>query len=88
MTVEDVVSKLNDPCLNQLLFFKELCKAGVVRFDTDNPEHAALLGRMIQMMQESLSGGTDLRKGNKKSLYFMILMHLCSWEKRGQRHGK
>ena len=59
----------------QLVFFYELCKAGVVRFDLNNGEHMELFLRMCDMMQHDLSpdGELDILGYSRGLTYGVIL---------------
>lgn len=54
MKALDVMERLSDLSMKQLVLFYELCKAGVVRFDMGNPVHAVLLRQMYMMMQRNM----------------------------------
>lgn len=79
----DVMERLSDLSMKQLVFFYELCKAGVVRFDMGNPVHAVLLRQMHMMMQrnmdmEACSDLEKAQKGARTNAYAAILYQIVS----------
>lgn len=77
--------KSNDTSTKQLVFFYELAKLGVIRFDLTNPTHAKILEGFIDIVTsydeskyENESEITKLEKANRHKLYYLIVIQLLS----------
>lgn len=83
MKAFDVIESMSNPSMRQLVFFYELCKAGVVRFDMGNPAHAELLDQMHALMRkdmdrEAYSTLEKTQKEARQRAYVAILCQIVS----------
>ncbi|MCM1217795.1 MAG: hypothetical protein NC548_25165 [Lachnospiraceae bacterium] len=94
MDAWSMMENLSDMSMKQLVFFYELCKAGVVRFDMSNPAHAGLLEKLSIMMHKEVEAEahTRLEKAKKEArhkaymaILCQILAHIMPAERKGIR---
>ena len=71
--------------IQQLLFFYELAKLGVIRFHRDNPDHARIIENFISMVvnyneeyfrEEPLC--VQMERKNKFDIYRMIIVEVLA----------
>lgn len=79
MRAWDVMENLSSPDMKQLVFFYELCKAGAVCFDMNNPAHAELIEQMSVLMCNSMDveAHTKLEKAGKDARHKVYMAILC-----------
>lgn len=78
-----------DLATRQKLFFYELCKAGVVKFNSDNPEHIKILTQMVEAVTKSFDEANyseepeaiQIEMKNKHNLDLLIVTQLLKHTK-------
>lgn len=80
--LKDIV-KIEDKSERQLVFFYEMCKLGIVRFDLNNVEHIKLLTSMVETVnknnEQEITTEEELEILNNKNtnqLHYLIIRQL------------
>lgn len=79
MAVLSKLAHLPDLSLRQMVFFYELCKMGVVKFDLNNSRHKAVLLQMVDMLKENSKKDHTANGVERRQLFALIVFQLLKY---------
>lgn len=86
MPILSKIANLPDLSLRQMVFFYELCKMGVVRFNLNNRQHKEVLSQMVDMLkcnnQKEKKPDGEVRHQLFALIVFQLLKYVIPEERR------
>lgn len=73
------LAHLPDLSMRQMVFFYELCKLGVVRFDLRNQQHKEILNQLINKLRCSNQKEPAPDKEIKRQLFGLIMFQILKY---------
>lgn len=73
------IADLPDLSLRQMVFFYELCKIGVVRFDLNNQKHKDVLAQMINMLKRNSHRENKSDVGVRQQLFALVMFQILRY---------